>query len=125
MMIAVSAKSKNLESPIEQRFGRARWFLIYNLDDSTYDFIENVKQLNTPHGAGIQTAGALCSGGVKAVVTGHMGPKAFKVLMTAGVDIYLKQGGTVQEAVDNFREGKIKKLHAPDVEGSMAVRASA
>ena len=124
MTIAVSAKAKNMESQIEERFGRARWFLIYNLDDSSYNFIENVKQLKAPQGAGIQTAGALCNGGVNAVVTGHIGPKAFKVLIKAGVDIYLREDGTVQEAVDDFKEGKLKKLHVPDMGGSLGARAS-
>jgi len=117
MKIAVSASENRLEGFLEQRFGRARWFLIYNLDDDTHEFIENIQQLNAPQGAGIQSAGTISREGVEAVITGHMGPKAFKVLKAAGVDVYLKGTGTIREAVDNYKAGKLTKLQNPDVEG--------
>jgi predicted Fe-Mo cluster-binding NifX family protein len=117
MKIAVSVSENRLEAPVEQRFGRSRWFLIYNLDSDTYEFIENIQQLNAPQGAGIQSAGAISREGVEAVITGHMGPKAFKVLKAAGVDVYLKEAGTIQEAVDNYKAGKLTKLQTPNVEG--------
>jgi predicted Fe-Mo cluster-binding NifX family protein len=51
------------------------------------------------------------------VVTGHCGPKAFRVLSAAGVKVYNTDAPTVAEALDRFRAGKLVPADAADVEG--------
>jgi predicted Fe-Mo cluster-binding NifX family protein len=51
--------------------------------------------------------------GVKAVVTGNVGPNAFGVLTPAGIDVYLTTVGVVREAVENFKAGKLVKADSP------------
>jgi predicted Fe-Mo cluster-binding NifX family protein len=41
------------------------------------------------------------------VVTGHVGPNAFRVLSAAEVPIYRRESGTVRQAVEAFREGRL------------------
>lgn len=51
------------------------------------------------------------------MVTGHVGPKAFSTLRAGGVEVYTGACGTVAEAVEQFKAGKLTKLEAADVEG--------
>jgi predicted Fe-Mo cluster-binding NifX family protein len=117
MKVAISAFENNPSSRLEQRFGRARWFVIYDTDSHNYEFVENTRQLNAAQGAGIQTAGTVSRAAVAAVITGHIGPKAYKVLDKAGVDIYLTNTSTVKDAINKFESGMLNKTQSPDVQG--------
>ena len=75
------------------------------------------QNLNTPQGAGIQTAQHLINSGVKGVITGHCGPKAFRVLKAAGIAVYNCQAQTVKEAIEQFRAGMLQLAESADVEG--------
>lgn len=117
MKIALSSKGTTINDLIEERFGRTPYFIIYDLEKDTYKSIDNAQVLNSPQGAGIQAAQHVVDAGVKAVVTGHVGPKAFQVLKTGEVTIYLAQGITVKEAITIFKEGTLPSVEINDVEG--------
>jgi predicted Fe-Mo cluster-binding NifX family protein len=51
------------------------------------------------------------------VITGNIGPNAFKTLNTAGVKIFLTEKQTVREAIDSFKAGKLKEVKQASVEG--------
>jgi len=53
---------------------------------------------------------------VEALVTGHVGPKAFATLTAAGVKVFCASGGTVAEAVQQLKAGKLEQQGAADVE---------
>jgi len=55
--------------------------------------------------------------GAKALVSGHCGPKAFRVLSSAGVKVYNSDAATVAEAVEQFKQGKLKEAGGADVQG--------
>jgi predicted Fe-Mo cluster-binding NifX family protein len=57
----------------------------------------------------------LLNSGVKAVISGHFGPKAFQVLRGAGIEAYSAINMTVKEALAQFQEGKLTKLTGADV----------
>ena len=117
MKIAVSSKGKNLSSTIDPRFGRAKWFIIVDTDSDAVAAIPNKQNLNSPQGAGIQSAANLARQRVQCVITGHCGPNAFKTLRSQAIDVITVTKGTVQEALDKFNEGELKSINAPDVEG--------
>jgi len=50
-------------------------------------------------------------------VTGHCGPKAFRVLLAAGVKVYTTDALTVSAALEHYRSGKLTEAKAADVEG--------
>lgn len=52
-------------------------FLIYNTEYGTVETFDNEQKSNAFQGACIQSAQALARLGVKALVPGHCGPKAF------------------------------------------------
>jgi predicted Fe-Mo cluster-binding NifX family protein len=73
--------------------------------------------LNAVQGAGIQTGQNIANLGVEAVITGNVGPNAFKTLNAAGIEIFLAEAQTVQEAIDLFKARKLKEVDKANVEG--------
>jgi predicted Fe-Mo cluster-binding NifX family protein len=55
--------------------------------------------------------------GAQAVVTGNVGPKAFRILNAAGIKVYLSAEGTVAEAIRKFKAGELKETTVANVEG--------
>ncbi|OGI28147.1 MAG: dinitrogenase iron-molybdenum cofactor biosynthesis protein [Candidatus Melainabacteria bacterium RIFOXYA12_FULL_32_12] len=117
MKIAVSANGKDLDSKVDLRFGRATGFIIYNLDDESFDFINNIQNLEAAQGAGIQAAQTVANQNVDALITGHCGPKAFKVFLAANIKIYTGAEGTIIEAIKKFKNNELMEALSPDVEG--------
>jgi predicted Fe-Mo cluster-binding NifX family protein len=105
MKIAFTTSGNDLTAPLEARFGRASRFLIYNLEDDTFEVIDNEQSMNASQGSGIQAAQTLAKLEVKALVTGHCGPKAFRVLQAAGIKVYNTPVCTIAEALINFGQG--------------------
>jgi predicted Fe-Mo cluster-binding NifX family protein len=116
MKIAFTTSGNDLTAPLEARFGRASRFLIYNLEDDTFEVIDNEEGMNASQGSGIQAAQTLAKLEVKALVTGHCGPKAFRVLQAAGIKVYNTPVCTIAEALTQFRAGELAELRAADVD---------
>lgn len=117
MLVAFSTDGGNLDSILDLRFGRCRNFLVCDVSSSDFKIIENSQNLNAAQGAGIQSAQNVIASGAVALVTGHCGPKAFKVLQTAGISIYLGEEKRIRSLVEDFRNGNLEQLDSPDVEG--------
>ena len=117
MRIVVTATEADLQSPVDQRFGRARYLLVIDLETGATEVHDNEVSLNAVQGAGIQTAQNVARLGVTAVLTGHMGPNAHRALAAAGVAVYTGLSGTAAQAVEDFRNGLLTPADAPDVEG--------
>lgn len=117
MKVALTTSGDNLNAPLDSRFGRAPKFLIYDLETKTFEVIDNSQNLNAAQGAGIQSAQNIARLGTKALVTGHCGPNAFRVLEAAGIKIYNTSAATVKEALELYIDGKLGEAKSSDVEG--------
>lgn len=117
MKIVFTTSGNDLNAPLDSRFGRAPKLLVYDLDHETFEVVDNQQNLNAAQGAGIQSAQTVAELGAKALVTGHCGPKAFRVLFAAGIKIFNTDAATVTEALDQYRSGKLTKANTADVEG--------
>ena len=117
MRIALTATDNNSESMLDQRFGRAKYFIIFDTEKNEYSFVNNKQNLNAEQGAGIQSAQTVVQVDAEAVITGHTGPKAFNVLNMAGVKIYYSAALSVKDALQQFRNGVLKQATSSDVEG--------
>ena len=120
MKVAFTTSGETMEAPLDSRFGRAPKFLLYDLDKNTYEVIDNRQNLNAMQGAGIQAAEMVARSEVKCLVTGHCGPKAFRVLSAAGIKVFNTDAPTVAAALEAFRAGKLKPTDAANVEGHWA-----
>ncbi|MBU4267975.1 MAG: NifB/NifX family molybdenum-iron cluster-binding protein [Acidobacteria bacterium] len=117
MKVAFTTSGSDFSAPLESRFGRAPKFLIYDLDGESFEVIDNQQNLNAAQGAGIQSAETIARSGAKALVSGHCGPNAFRVLAAAGIKVYNTNAPTVAEALEKFKAGKLEETAAADVEG--------
>lgn len=117
MRIAISTAGSSLDDMVDTRFGRAPRFMIVDSVTREFTMIDNTQNLNAEQGAGIQSAQNVLDAGVSAVITGHAGPKAFKVLAAAKIDVYLCDGKTIADALDAFSAGKLTIADSADVEG--------
>ena len=117
MKIAITASEKDLNAQMDERFGRAAGFIIFNTETGSHEFIDNNQNLNAEQGAGIQSAKTVSNTGATVLITGNVGPKAHTALVAAGIEIFLKNGGTVGEAIDTYRSGSLVKATSANVEG--------
>ena len=105
-----------LEDQVDQRFGRCVYFLVIDSDTMNFEVIENPNQ-NLGGGAGIQSAQLMAQHDVKAVLTGNVGPNAWQALSAAGIQVFAgAAGGTVRNAVENWKNGKLTALEQANVE---------
>jgi predicted Fe-Mo cluster-binding NifX family protein len=109
MKVCITSTGAGLDSPVDPTFGRARYFLLVDTDTLGVEALEN---LPGAHGAGVQAAQQMVDRGVKAVLTGSVGPNAFQGLSAVGIDIHTGATGTAREAMSAYQAGRLPKTDA-------------
>jgi len=107
MKIAISSTGKDLDAQVDPRFGRCQYFIIVEPKSLEYNVFEN-PNIDAAGGAGIQSGRMMADNGVKAVLTGNVGPNAFQTLTAAKVEIITGISGTVREAVQRYNNGEFQ-----------------
>jgi len=120
MKIAITATGKDMSSNVDPRFGRAKYFIVVDTDTNEAVAHDNTQNLNAAQGAGIQAGETVARLGAAAVITGNVGPKAFRTLNAAGVKVYLCGQMSITDAVRVFKTGELKETTAANVEGHWA-----
>lgn len=114
MKICVTSQGPDLSSNVDPRFGRARYFIVYDDDEDSYEVVDNQKNVNAAGGAGVQSATNIAEKGCQWVVSGHMGPKAMSVLKEAGIRVMTGAEGKVSDALQDFRQGNLQEIDSAD-----------
>ena len=109
MKIAFTTSGNDLNAPLDNRFGRTPKFLVYDLNEDTFEVVDNQKNVNAAGGAGTDAAGTLVRHGVNGVVTGYCGPNAYRVLSAAGIKVYYTYATTLAGALEQYRSGKLSE----------------
>lgn len=117
MKVAFTTSGDNLDAPLDTRLGRAKKFLVYDTDTGNFTVIDNAQSVNAAQGAGIQAAETVIRAGAKSIVSGHCGPKAFRVMAAAGVKIYTSDAPTVADALEKYRSGLLTEAASANVDG--------
>ena len=117
MNIAVTSTDGNLEGMVDERFGRSKKIVIFDKERQSFEVIDNMVAMNSPQGAGIQTAQNVARSAAQVLISGHLGPNAFRVLQAAGIEAYSASNMTIKEALAKLEEGALTKLEGADVEG--------
>lgn len=115
MRICFTSQGRDLESEVDPRFGRARYFIIYDDQSREHEVVDNQQNVNAAAGAGVQSGTNVVQKDCQWVVTGHIGPKAMSVLKEAGVKVATGATGTVSQAVEQFLNGQLKDTDSADV----------
>ena len=124
MNIAVAIQKPEIHSAVSDSFGKSEYFLFYNNKSKTEQIIRN-PFLGTLGGAGIQTAQLLIEKNADAAIVNHIGWNAFRILNSAGIEVYHFEAGTAEDAIKNLTEGNLMtfeitdspSLLAPNIEG--------
>jgi len=115
--IAITSAASDMNSQVDGRFGRAPGFAIVDEESGEATFLDNDAAQSMGQGAGIQAAQALSRAGVRAVLTGFVGPKAFRALEAAGIAVYQDMDGlTLAEALERYRSGGLARADVPNRE---------
>ena len=117
MKVVITSTAKILADPIDMHFGRAKVFILADTETGKAVAHDNAQNLHAAQGAGIQSAETVARLGAEAVVTGSVGPKAYKALQAAGIRIALIEAvcpGT--EALRRFKDNELPVLDQPNGE---------
>ncbi len=103
--ICITSQGNSLDSQADSRFGRCEYFVIFDLENSDYEAIENPYR-EFPHGAGVKSAQFIVEKGIKALLTGDVGPNAQEILQKGGVDLIKGVSGKIKEIIERFKKGE-------------------
>ncbi len=121
MKIAVSAVGQNLDAQVDPRFGRCQNFIIVDTDTMEFEAVVN-DSAGASGGAGIAAAQSIAGKGVEAMLTGNCGPNAFGVFNSAGIKVITGAAGTVKEAIDSYKAGKLQAISQPNANAHSGMR---
>lgn len=109
MKIAIPVDEKNINTNVSEHFGRAPYFLIYNIDNDEQIFVDNVGAVSTG-GAGIKAAQTLIDNDIKGLLTPQCGENAAEVLKTADIKIYKTTSLSVKDNINHFKSDELPLL---------------
>ena len=117
MKIAITSQGKDLNSLVDPRFGRAAYIIVVDTDTMDFEVIDNAANKGSSRGAGTQAASNVSETGAEVLLTGFCGPNAFKTLDAANIKVGNDAKGTVQDAVNQYKEGKFEFASDANVDG--------
>jgi predicted Fe-Mo cluster-binding NifX family protein len=117
MKVCITAKIDSETAPVDPRFGRCAYFCFYDTESGEFSFEENTFT-HAMGGVGVQTSQYMVTKGVSAVVTGQVGPNAYRALSAAEIPVYTgADGNTVAESVEKFGNGELEATGGPTNRG--------
>ncbi len=117
MKVLITAQGPDLKSPVDTRFGRAQYFIVYDTETGQITAHSNQENQNAMQGAGIQAGRRVSGLGAKALITGHVGPNAYSTLQAGNITVYTIESGTVEEAINAFKNGTLTQADQANVQG--------
>lgn len=122
MKIAVASKGEWLKAKIDDRFGRAEYFVIVDLENMEGTTIENTAK-NESSGAGGKAVRLLANEGVEVLIAPELGPKAVTAIKAFEMKVYKKEGfEIVEDAVKGYQEGKLEEAASATAEEHSGLR---
>ncbi len=106
-MIAITANGPSLDSPVDSRFGRCRYFVLVESEGaSACEVVKNASR-RLSGGAGVDAVQFLIERQVSTLLTGKVGPKAMRALDSAGIRVYTGTAATVADLLSDFSHGRL------------------
>ncbi len=106
MKIAMPVKPSKGKYVLSSAFGKARFFLIYDLESDSYEIVEN-KELS-----GRDAINLISSKGSKVVITNHIGGGAYRLLTELGLKAYFTESKNkpFDDVIKEYKEEKLKEI---------------
>ncbi|MEN6385435.1 MAG: NifB/NifX family molybdenum-iron cluster-binding protein [Veillonellales bacterium] len=111
MKIAVTAHGNTHLAKIDSRFNLAEYFILYDQIKDTWSNLVNARDSDPVYRAKI-----LSENGIKVLITGYIGVRAFRLLQSQNITIFSSRetNSTVKEILSAFQFGKLAILYAPN-----------
>lgn len=117
MNIAFCSKGCDLQSPVDDRFGRASFFLVYNTENKEITCIENTAK-TAAGGAGSMAVQQLVDNNAELIIAPEVGPQAMDALKKFKIQVYKQNGAkTVEEALKLWEDNKLSIIEEPGAKG--------
>ena len=100
MKVAISSKGDTLDSEMDSRFGRCKFFAIYDSENKSTQFVENTAASLT-EGAGPAALQLLTAQGVSKLVSGNFGVKVKTLSSDLNLQlIVMRENYTIRSIID-------------------------
>jgi len=110
MKVCITAKGATPDAGVEERFGRAPYFIIMDAETGSFEAIQN-PYADGAGGVGPKAAQLIIDHKAGALVSGMLGGNAKAVLLSAGVALYTcRAEGPVKDAFDAFRNNTLERV---------------
>lgn len=86
MKVAITSTGNSLESTIDPRFGRCAYFVIYDLETGSTEFLPNPNK-NASNGAGPASVEVIAEKGVSKIISGEFGIKIKSILDSLSIQM--------------------------------------
>lgn len=107
MKIAITSTGNNLESKLDQRFGRCQFFIIYDTETAGVEILPNPNR-DVEEGAGPASVQLVASRNVKKIISGEFGIKIKSLLDSLKIQmIVLKEPDKNIKAILEMLNSKI------------------
>jgi len=123
MKICITSTGTTMDASMDPRFGRCQYFVIVDPETMEYEAMPN-PSVGASSGAGIQAGQNVAGKGVSVVVTGNVGPNATQTLGAAGIQIMTGASGTVKDAIEQYKSGKLQQTEAPTAQAHTGMSSS-
>ena len=114
MKICITAQGNTLESQIDPRFGRAKYFIFYDDQTSEYEAVEN-PYIGGIGGVGVQAGQLMDEKNVEVIITGNIGPNAYRTIQASSVTVYTGAQGPLKDVLEHYKNGELKPTYSPTV----------
>ena len=109
MKIAISANGENNESILDVRFGRCEYFQIHDTEKKEVQILENLGK-SASGGAGIVAANQLIDENVNVIITGNLGPNAFKLIDVSHVKAYKCEDISITAVLEKYNNNELEEI---------------
>lgn len=109
MKLAIALKENDYNSSVDERFGRAPFFIIIDSDTKEFEIIENEAK-DEATGAGLKAVKNLLKYEIDTIIAGEIGPKAGELIYDLEIPTFkFKDLEKVNEIVNAFNENTLEK----------------
>jgi len=95
MKVAITSTGNSLESTLDNRFGRCLFFVVYDTDTGSTEFIPNPNRDHV-EGAGPASVQLVASRGVQQVVSGEFGSKVKSIFDKLRIQLIVLQNSSIK-----------------------------
>lgn len=110
MKIVVPVNNNAKDARINESLGRAAYFLLYDTNTNTREFIVN-DAAASQGGTGVKAAQIIIDCQADAVLTPRCGQNAAKVLKTADIAIYKTIGDSIEKNITLFKNNQLSIMN--------------